>query len=119
MAYTTFERFANTVNPCKAELKKKAKYFLKFMKQYSLYETEYGFGVSKSFYREYQQNKYGYGGNAHYWVLGSHKSTTPLVVGMSISNTFFKHYQSNRLFVYLRIEGLAQALIKKFKTTDL
>ena len=68
--------------------------------------------------REYQQNKYGYGGKAEYWVIGSHKSTTPLVVGMSISNTFFKTYQSNRLFVNVRIEGLAKALIKKFKTTD-
>merc|ERR1712223_2015776 len=88
------------------------------MKQYSRYETEYGFGVSKAFEREYQQNKYGYGGAYQYWVVGSHKSTTPLTVGMSISNTFFRTYQSNRLHVSIRLEGLAKALIRKFKTMD-
>jgi len=117
-AYSIFEQMANTVNPCHQEVKEKAKYFLKFMKQYSRYETEYGFGVSKTFLREYQQNKYGYGGAANYWVVGSQKSTTPLIVGMEISNTFFHTYQSHRLYVGLRIEGLAKALIKKFKTTD-
>ena len=51
MAYSLFEQFANTVNPCHTELKNKAKYFLKYMKQYNQYETEYGFGVSKTFQR--------------------------------------------------------------------
>jgi len=118
-AYSMFELMANTVNPCHEDVKQKAKYFLKYMKQFSRYETEYGFGVSKTFLREYQQNKYGYGGSAHYWVVGSQKSTTPLIVGMEIANTFFKTYQSHRLYVGLRIEGLAKALIKKFKTTDM
>merc|ERR1711899_223061 len=118
MAYSLFEQFANTVNPCHADVRDKAKFFLKYMKQYSRYETEYGFGVSKAFEREYQQNKYGYGGAYQYWVVGSHKSTTPLTVGMSISNTFFRTYQSNRLHVSIRLEGLAKALIRKFKTMD-
>ena len=50
-AYSIFEQMANTVNPCHQEVKEKAKYFLKFMKQYSRYETEFGFGVSKTFLR--------------------------------------------------------------------
>ena len=69
-------------------------------------------------FREYQQNKYGYGGAYQYWVVGSQKSTTPLTVGMAISNTFFGDYQSNRLHIQLRIEGLAKALVRKFKTMD-
>jgi hypothetical protein len=118
MAYSMFENFATTINPCHKDLKDKAKFFLKYMKQYSRYETEYGFGVSKTFSREYQQNKYGYGGAYQYWVVGSQKSTTPLTVGMAISNTFFGDYQSNRLHIQLRIEGLAKALVRKFKTMD-
>ena len=51
MAYSMFEQFATTINPCHAELKDKAKFFLKYLKQYSRYETEYGFGVSKTFSR--------------------------------------------------------------------
>jgi hypothetical protein len=118
MAYSMFEQFATTVNPCHEDIKQKAKFFLKYMKQFSRYETDYGFGVSKTFVREYQQMKYGYGGAYHYWVVGSQKSTTPLTVGMALSNTFFHNYQSNRLHVMLRIEGLAKALVKKFKSMD-
>ena len=51
MAYSMFENFAATINPCHKDLKDKAKFFLKYMKQYSRYETEYGFGVSKTFSR--------------------------------------------------------------------
>ena len=50
-AYSMFELMANTVNPCHEDVKQKAKYFLKYMKQFSRYETEYGFGVSKTFLR--------------------------------------------------------------------
>ena len=34
-AYTLFEQFANTINPCHHEVKEAAEFFLKFMKQYS------------------------------------------------------------------------------------
>ena len=88
------------------------------MKQYSEYETNYGFGVSKNYVREYQQRKYGYGGGYNYYVIGSHKSTTPLSMGMGISNTFFHNYQADRLMIHLRIEGLAKGLIRKFKKMD-
>jgi len=118
MAYTLFEQWANSINPCNQETAEKAKFFLKYMKQYSEYETSFGFGVSKVFTREYQQKKYGYGGSYQYYVLGSHKSTTPISVGMGISNSFFHTYQANRMMVHLRMEGLAKGLIKKFKTMD-
>ena len=117
-AYSIFDQFANTINPCHEEVGKRAKYFLKFMKQYSQYETDWGFGVSKTYVREYQQMKYGYGGSYGYYVVGSDKSTTPISLGMSISNTFFQSYQSNALAIHLRIEGLAKGLIRKFKTMD-
>ena len=34
-AYTIFEQFAHTINPCHQEVKESAEFFLKFMKQYS------------------------------------------------------------------------------------
>ena len=117
-AYSIFDQFANTINPCHEEVGKRAKYFLKFMKQYSQYETDWGFGVSKTYVREYQQRKYGYGGSYGYYVVGSDKSTTPVSLGMSISNTFFQSYQSNALNIHLRIEGMAKGLIRKFKSMD-
>merc|ERR1712004_228883 len=52
------------------------------------------------------------------YVVGSDKSTTPVSVGMSISNTFFQSYQSNALNIHLRIEGMAKGLIRKFKSMD-
>jgi len=118
MAYAMFEQWANSINPCNHEVKEKASFFLKYMKQYSQFEPKWGFGYSKTYVREYQQQKYGYGGSYNYYVVGSHKSTTPLSMGMGISNTFFHSYQANRFMVHLRVEGLAKGLIRKFKTMD-
>ena len=52
------------------------------MKQYSQYETDWGFGVSKTYQREFQKKKYGYGGAYRFYCMGSHKSTTPLSIAM-------------------------------------
>jgi hypothetical protein len=88
------------------------------MRQFSQYETDWGFGVSKSYVRQYDKKKYGYGGTYHYYVIGSHTSTTPLNVGMSVSNVFSESYDNYALGIHLRIEGLAKGLIRKFKTMD-
>jgi hypothetical protein len=117
-AYTLFEQFAHTINPCHHEVKENAEFFLKFMKQYSRYETDWGFGVSKTWVREYQKKKYGYGGGYHYYTAGSHKSTTPLTVFMGASTTLMHNYQSQNMGIMIRMEGLAKGLIRKFKTMD-
>ena len=118
MAYSLFEQWATTLSPCGQETKEKAAFYLKLMKQYSQYETSYGFGVSKAFKREYQQSKYGYGGAYQYWVVGSHKSTTPLSLGMGISSNYFQTYRKQNIMVQMRIQGLAKALVRKFKKMD-
>jgi len=117
-AYTIFEQFANTINPCHEQTKGAAAFFLKFMKQYSRMKTSYGFGVSKTWLREYQKNKYGYGGAYHYYVSGSEKSTTPLTVYMGMSTTLMHSYERNGLGIYLRLEGVAKGIIRKFKSMD-
>ena len=110
-AYTLFEQFANTINPCHKEVSEKAKFFLKFMRQYSRYKTDYGFGVSKTWIREYQKPKYGYGGSMHYMVTGSHKSTTPLTIYMGVANTFMNSYSTQGLGFFFRIEGAAKGML--------
>ena len=117
-AYTLFEQWANDINPCHKSTADKARFFLKYMKQFSQYETDFGFGVSKTFIRQYDKKKYGYGGSYHYYTVGSHQSTMPLTVGMSVSNNFMNTYSSYSLGIHLRIEGLAKGLIRKFKTMD-
>lgn len=117
-AYTLIEQFARTINPCHEETSELAKFFLKYMSQYSRYETDWGFGVSKTMVREYQKKKYGYGGATHLYTVGSSVSTTPLSVGFGFSNTFFHNYQASGLHVHLRIEGLAKGVIRKFKSMD-
>ena len=117
-AYSLFEQYANSINPCYKSTGDKARFFLKYMKQYSQYETDYGFGVSKSYIREYTKKKFGYGGAYHYYVMGSHISTMPLSVGMTVTNNFMHTYSSHSLGIHLRIEGLAKGLIRKFKTMD-
>ncbi|XP_040574440.2 LOW QUALITY PROTEIN: uncharacterized protein [Lepeophtheirus salmonis] len=115
-AFTLFEKYASNINPCKKSVSVLAKYFLKYLKQYSHFETDYGLGVSKTYSRQFQQPKYGYGGEYSYWVIGSHRSTLPLSVAMCMDSTMFGGYTANGMCVQLRIEGLSKALIRKFKT---
>lgn len=118
-AYALLERYATSLDPCNDETGETARYFLKYMKQFSKYETDWGFGVSKTFQRQFDKKKYGYTGSYTYYTIGSHTSTTPLLVGMGISNTMFHSYSNHMLGFHLRIEGLAKGLIRKFKTMDL
>ena len=77
-AYTYFEKMANSLMHCEKETRDTARFFLKFMKQWSGYKRMYEFGVSKLWSREYNKEKYGYAGRYHHMVVGSHQSTTPL-----------------------------------------
>lgn len=116
-AFTIFERYANTINPCSKTHSHQnlAGYFLKYMKQAGFHKTSYGFGVSKTFAREFQKEKYGYGGAYEFATIGSHESTTPLVVEFAVTSNLYHGYEATALKVHLRVEGLAKALIRKFK----
>merc|ERR1719412_1176795 len=116
-AFTLFEQYANSINPCTNHQAHQslAKYFLKYMKQAGFHEINYGFGLSKTYLREFQKEKYGYGGAYNFYTVGSHHSTTPLAVGMAITSNQYHGKQTTLLGVHLRIEGLAKALVRKFK----
>ena len=116
--FTLMEKFANSINPCDEKTAETAKYFLKYLKQYSQYETDWGFGVSKTYQRQFHKAKFGYSGTTSFYSIGSHKSTTPLSIGMGISTNLFHSYDNNMLGIHLRVEGLAKGLIRKFKTMD-
>jgi hypothetical protein len=116
--FTLMEKFANSINPCDEKTGETVKFFLKYLKQYSQYETDWGFGVSKTFQRQFHKAKFGYTGTYSFYSIGSHKSTTPLCLGMGISTNLFHSYENNMFGVHLRIEGLAKGLIRKFKTMD-
>nr|WQH82010.1 vitellogenin [Caligus rogercresseyi] len=116
--FTLLEKYASNINPCKKSVSILAKFFLKYLKQYSHFETDYGLGVSKTYSRQFQQHKYGYGGEYSYWVMGSHQSTLPLSVAMCMDSTMFGGYTANGMCVQLRIEGLSKAMIRKFKKMD-
>ncbi|CAB4069088.1 unnamed protein product [Lepeophtheirus salmonis] len=115
-AFTLFEKYSLNIDPCKQKVSSLAKYFMKFLKQYSDFETSYGIGVSKTYSRQFYQKKYEYSGSYNYWIVGSHKSTMPLVVAMCIDTSLYGGYSANAMCVHLRIEGLSKAIVRKFKT---
>ena len=114
-AFTHFEKYANTINPCHKEKRELFGYFFKYMKQYAFHDREYGFGISKTFFQEFQQEKYGYGGSSEVHIVGSPRSTTPLHLSVDIFSTMYRGYASHLFGINLRIEGLAKAMVRKFK----
>lgn len=116
--YALFERYATNLDPCQEAVSDLAKYYLKYMKQYSNYETDFGFGVSKTYARQFTKEKYGYTNTGVFYVVGSHASSTPLSLGFGIGQTRMSNYHSFRFHVHLRIEGLAKAAVRKLKTID-
>jgi len=116
-AFTIFEKYAHSINPCNHGQAHQsiAAYFLKYMKQGGFHHTNYGFGISKTYNREFQKEKYGYGGAWEFSTVGSHHSTTPLVVNMAITSNHYHGYQADMFEINLRIEGLAKAVIRQFK----
>merc|ERR1711944_8879 len=116
--FALMERYANDIEPCSQKTGKLAAYFLKYVKQLTGYQTDWGFGVSKTYKRSFVKKKYGYSGSYTFWTVGSDQSTTPINVGMEIDSTLHHSYKTSLLGVYLRIEGLAKGLIRKFKTMD-
>ena len=90
--------------------------FKKFLNFFPRYETDYRAGVSKTWIREYQKEKYGYGGTYQYSVIGSKNSSMPLEVNLAISSTYMNSYWTNNLNIRLRIEGVSKCMcfIQKF-----
>ena len=89
---------------------------LKNLFHFFRYETDYRVGVSKTWIREYQKEKYGYGGTYQYSVIGSKNSSMPLEVNLAISSTYMNSYWTNNLNIRLRIEGVSKCMcfIQKF-----
>jgi len=116
--FTLMEKFASSINPCEEKTGHNAKYFLKYLKQYSQFETDWKFGVSKTYSRQFHKDKFGYTGFSSFYSIGSHKSTTPLTFGGGFGYNIFHKYNNILASVHVRIEGLAKGLIRKFKALD-
>merc|ERR1712018_304405 len=116
--FSLMERYANDIEPCSKKTSELSAYFLKYLKQLTGYKIDWGFGVSKTYKRTFVKEKYGYSGSYTFFTVGSEASTTPLTVGMKLTSTVKETYQTPLLGIYLRIEGLAKGLIRKFKTMD-
>jgi hypothetical protein len=116
--FALLDRYANDITPCNKKTSELAAYFLKYLKQLTGYRIDWGFGVSKTYQRSFVKEKYGYSGSYKFWTVGSEQSTTPISVGMEIDSTLQHGYKTSLLGVYMRIEGLAKGLIRKFKTMD-
>jgi hypothetical protein len=113
--FTLFEKHAHGQNSCfSAKKTERIGYFLKYMKQSGVHTSNYGLGVSKTYRQSFHQEEYGYGGGYEYWVLGSHRSSSPLELGMQIDANLYNGYKGNLLTVVVRIEGLAKGLVSKF-----
>nr|ALO75638.1 melanin-engaging protein [Tigriopus kingsejongensis] len=117
-AYTLLERYAHSIDPCDAKNKETATYFLKYMKQFSNYETDWGFGVSKTYMRQFSKKKYGYSGTTMFYSIGSTESTMPLAVGFGLTNTMMNNYLSYMFSAHIRLEGVSKAVVHKFKKMD-
>ncbi len=117
-AVALFERIAGSLDPCKQDTAKLVRFYLRFMKQFTGYEVDYGFGVSKTYTRSFYKKKYGYGAHTTFYVVGSDKSFAPISLGMFFGTTMMNTYKNFAFGVHLRVEGLAKHLIRKFKTTD-
>merc|ERR1719211_638539 len=116
--FALMDRYANDITPCNKKTSELSAYFLKYLKQLTGYNIDWGFGVSKTYQRSFVKEKYGYSGSYKFWTVGAEASTTPISVGMEIESTMQHGYKTSLLGVYLRIEGLAKGLIRKFKTMD-
>ncbi len=117
-AYALFQRYGDSIDPCDEQTGHLAGHFLKFMRQFSQYETDWSFGVSKTYQRQFHKKKYGYGGSYMFYVIGSQKSTTPISIGASMTNVRSDSYKMNMVSAHLRVEGLAKGLLRKFRKVD-
>ncbi len=117
-AYTLFLRWSSTLDPCQFKTRMLVKYYLKYMTQYSNYQADFGFGMSKTYERSFWKMKYGYGGSYKFYVIGSEKSFAPVAFGASMSSTLMNNQKAYLLGAHFRVEGLAKALIRKIKTKD-
>ncbi len=116
--YALFQRWASSIDPCQFKTRMLVKYFLKYMTQYSNYQPDFGFGMSKTYARSFYKAKYGYGGSYMFYVIGSEKSFAPLSFGATMTASMMNKHKAYMLGVHFRVEGLAKGIIRKFKKTD-
>ena len=118
-AVTLMERVAANIDPCRKKMADRVAIYLKFVKQYTKYNVDWGFGVSKTYSRQFYKKKYGYSGSYIFRCYGSHQSTTPLSIMMGISSSQMGgSYWLPLGTIYFRMEGLAKAVVRKFKKMD-
>jgi hypothetical protein len=92
--FALLDRYANDITPCNKKTSELSAYFLKYLKQLTGYNIDWGFGVSKTYQRSFVKEKYGYSGSYKFWTIGAEASTTPISVGMEIDSTLQNGYKT-------------------------
>lgn len=116
--YSVFEKYSESRDPCDRLTREYARYYMKYMKQYNGFETDYSMGVSKSYSLQFNKETFGYTGSYDFYVIGSNESTTPLSFGLGVNDNYMKSYKSNFLWVHFRVEGLGRVLLEQFRNMN-
>merc|ERR1719431_199219 len=106
---------SHTLNPCYKEKKDMISYFLRYMKQVKLHFMNYGFGVSKAYFQDYESSRFENTGSNYIMILGSTESVTPLKFVFGVTHSKYRGYAGELFSVEFRIEGLSRAVMKKFR----
>lgn len=117
-AYSLFDTFSNTINPCFKKKRDLISYFYKLMKQVGSHDINYGFGISKIYFQEYKSTKYQNTGSNGIALVGSTTSQVPLKLSVWLMTSQYEGYGSSLLHLELRFEGLSRTVIEKFQSIN-
>jgi len=116
--YTSFEGFATAQKLPACIRQEYAQYFLKYWKEHMWLRPKYTFGISKTYFRSFNDEAFGYGGYFKYNTVGSHKSSSPIAVFGEIRGTMFQGYEMPIFGLFVRVQGLGARVMKLFKDFD-
>ena len=113
-ALSLFDAFSTTLNPCFQKKKDMISFFYRYLNQIGSYSINYGLGVSKFYFQEFQSTNYENAGSNGIAIVGSTESAVPLKMMFWVMHSKYSGYAGSVLGVELRLEGLADALLQKF-----
>ncbi len=117
-AYSLFEAFSDTLNPCFQKKKDLISYYYRYMKQVRSHDINYGFGISKFYVQEFESTRYENSGSNFINIIGSTKSQLPLKLAVWVSSSNYEGYSASVLGIELRFEGLSRTVLKKIQSIN-
>ncbi len=117
-AATLLETWAESQDPCERRTANLVKQFKRYFKELSQYEPNYGFGISKTYLRQFYSERHSYEGSYRSYIIGSPTTLGPLSFGTTMSSTVMNSQKSSHFNIHIRVEGLAKSLIRHMKSHD-